>query len=108
MSITIITLAYVCMYINLCCNSSYDQNALLQLQSQLSNSPPIVIQVRRSDILKDALKEAKKKTFAPEKRIKVCNHAGQPQNLSENLRFPIVTYFMFCYAYRLSSLTKVV
>ena len=97
---------YVCMYINLCCSSSYDQNALLQLQSQLSNSPHIVIQVRRSDILKDALKEAKKKTFAPEKRIKVCNHAGQPQNLSEISDFGLLC--ISCSAYRSSSLTKVV
>ena len=64
---------YVCIAIcvGLSFSSSHDQSLLKQLQAKLSNSPSMVIQVRRSDILKDALQEAKKKTFVPDKRIKV-------------------------------------
>ena len=62
---------YVCIAIcvGLSFSSSHDQSLLKQLQAKLSNSPSMVIQVRRSDILKDALQEAKKKIF----RLGLCN-----------------------------------
>ena len=64
---------YVCIAIcvGLSFSSSHNQSFLKQLQAKLSNSPSMVIQVRRSDTLKDALQEVKKKTFAPDNRIKV-------------------------------------
>ena len=72
MSITSVYFNFHIFHLLYCTLTVFSSNQHSQLQAKLSNSPPMVIQIRQNNIFKDALKETKKDTFNPEKRIKVC------------------------------------
>ena len=50
---------------------SHCRSQFNQLQTKVSNGSPLIIRIRRGNLFKDALSEAKKDTFNAAKKIKV-------------------------------------